>query len=156
MIKILFVIFKILVFALSVFLSGCAESNFDLSPTSRIPKWFDLPVSMNRADVQIELEYYIMPWGRTATVVMRSNKGQRIKTVKGKLKGGEPLTLTPHQMAEPSPYPSYEVITVKGVADIVEHRKQEPVFYMTDDPTIWTRFVTSIKSKQSIKLRQQK
>ena len=32
-----------------------------------------------------------------------------------------------------SGYPSYEVITVNGVIEIIEHRKLEPIFYITDD-----------------------
>jgi hypothetical protein len=33
-------------------------------------------------------------------------------------------------------YPSYEVITIDGLSDVVEHRAMEPTFYMTDDPAV--------------------
>ena len=29
------------------------------------------------------------------------------------------------------------VATVNGITDIIEFRKMEPVFYMTDDPAVW-------------------
>ena len=34
-------------------------------------------------------------------------------------------------------YPAYEAVTVNGVTDIIEYRKMEPVFYMTDNPAVW-------------------
>jgi len=36
-----------------------------------------------------------------------------------------------------SGYPSYEVITLNGITDIIEHRRMEPIFYVTDDPAVW-------------------
>jgi hypothetical protein len=53
----------------------------------------------------------------------------------GNLKGRELETLAETSLPG---YPSYEAITVNGVADIVEHRRMEPLFYMTDDPNVWT------------------
>ncbi len=37
----------------------------------------------------------------------------------------------------PMNYPQYFAVTVDGITDIVEHKKIEPIFYMTDDPAIW-------------------
>jgi hypothetical protein len=37
----------------------------------------------------------------------------------------------------PKSFPAYNVVTVNGISDIVERRKMEPVFYMTDDPAVW-------------------
>jgi hypothetical protein len=57
--------------------------------------------------------------------------------VKGKLKGLGPLQLNHPPPGFPHGYPAYEIITVKGITDIIEHRKMEPVFYVTDDPAVW-------------------
>jgi hypothetical protein len=35
-----------------------------------------------------------------------------------------------------SPYPAYEIITVDGITDVIEHRKMEPLFYVTDDSAV--------------------
>jgi hypothetical protein len=32
---------------------------------------------------------------------------------------------------------SYEVVTVNGITEIIEHRKMEPLFYVTDDAAVW-------------------
>jgi hypothetical protein len=53
------------------------------------------------------------------------------------VKGLEPLQLKHPPPGFPPGYPSYEIITVNGITDIIEHRKPEAIFYVTDDPTVW-------------------
>jgi hypothetical protein len=55
--------------------------------------------------------------------------------VSGKLRGSHAIYLGPttdplHQ------YPSYEVVTVNGVSEAIEHRAMEPVFFISDDPAV--------------------
>ena len=97
-------------------------------------------IGFDRAAVTVTLAYYVMPWRRTATFKLFDGTGHKRQKVEGALAGREPLTLTPHVYGQPLPYPAYEVITVNGVVDIVEHRRMEPVFYMTDDPRVWAQF----------------
>ena len=52
------------------------------------------------------------------------------------LRGKEPLTLEPHSDTGPIPYPSYEVLTANGITEVIEHRRMEPVFYISDDPEV--------------------
>jgi hypothetical protein len=119
---------------------GCAwfpESTFELASESRLPKWITLPPGLTRADVSITMSYYIMPWGSSATFTVRDRKGQTLEKVDGKVKGLEPLELKHPPPGFPPGYPSYEVITVNGITEIIEHRKMEPIFYVTDDPAVW-------------------
>jgi hypothetical protein len=53
------------------------------------------------------------------------------------VKGSEPLYLKHPPLGFPAGYPSYEIITVNGITEIIEHRKMEPIFYITDDPAVW-------------------
>jgi hypothetical protein len=119
---------------------GCAESNFELASTSRLPKWFTQPAGADRADLTITMTYYVMPGGRTATFKLFNSSGRELRKVSGMQAGLEPLAFTPHVVGQPSPYPAYEVVTVDGVVDIVEHRQRGAVFHMTDDPVVWARF----------------
>jgi hypothetical protein len=116
---------------------GCAESTFELASESRLPKWITLPPGLTRADVSIKMSYFVKPWGRSATFILQDRKGQTLKEVDGKLKGLEPLHLDHPSPGFPPGSPSYEVITVNGVTEIIEHRKPEPIFYITDDPAVW-------------------
>jgi hypothetical protein len=43
--------------------SSCPESEFELAPDSRLPKWFTLPKYLSRADVTVQMSYYIEPCG---------------------------------------------------------------------------------------------
>jgi hypothetical protein len=119
---------------------GCEwfpESTFDLASESRLPKWITLPPGLTRADVSITMSYYTMPWGRSATFTVQDTRGQTLTKVKGKLKGLGPLQLKYPPPGFPPGYPAYEIITAKGITDIIEHRKPEAIFYVTDDPAVW-------------------
>jgi len=119
---------------------GCAwfpESTFELASESRLPKWITLPPGLTRADVSIKMSYYIKPWGRSATFILQDSKGQTLKKIDGKERGLEPFQLEHPPQGFPPGYPAYEVITVNGITEIIEHRKPEPIFYITDDPAVW-------------------
>jgi len=118
------------------FIVGCASSNFDLASESRLPKWFKLPQGLSRSDVIVTMDYYILPWGRKAIFKMWDKKGNKITEVIGKKKGYEPIKLKQQKSGFPNGYPSYEIITADGTTEIIEHRRMEPIFYITDDPLV--------------------
>jgi hypothetical protein len=41
----------------------------------------------------------------------------------------------------PAGYPSYEIVSIGGVTEIIEHRKMEPIFYVSDDPAVRAELV---------------
>ena len=103
------------------------ESTFELASESRLPKWIVLPPGFTRADVSVTMNYYSVIWGRDTTFILRDRKGTTLAKVDGKSRG-----LGPNRFP-----PAYEVITVRNVTEIIEHRKMEPLFYVTDDPAVW-------------------
>ncbi len=128
----------LLVFLLATqFAFSCSEANFNLAPESRLPKWFSLPSGLSRADVTVTMDYYIPPGARIAVFTMYDKQGHKIGKVTGKQKNYSPNELKNAPPRFPPGYPSYEIITVDGVTDIIEHRKMEPIFYITDDPNVW-------------------
>jgi hypothetical protein len=130
----------LIVLAMSVSAIGCEwspESTFELATESRLPKWITLPPGLTRADVSVTMSYYVLPWGRNAVFILQGAKGQVRTKVRGKTRGLEPLQLKHPPQGFPPGYPSYEVITVNGITEIIEHRKMEPIFYVTDDPAVW-------------------
>lgn len=129
----------ILLFLLTVSLiSGCAESSFTLSSESRLPKWFDVPQGLSRSELKVTLDYYVYPNERIATFKLYKQKGSiPLKTISGVQKGERPVSLQPTPPGTPKKYPLYEIITFNDFVDIVEHKKRESVFYMTDDPAVW-------------------
>ena len=135
-----FLLFFVALTILSSAMVGCEwfpESTFELASESRLPKWITLPPGLTRADASITMSYYIKPWGSSAIFVLKDTKGQIRAKVNGKVKGSEPFQLEHPPNGFPPGYPAYEIITVNGITEIIEHRKMEPIFYITDDPAIW-------------------
>ena len=125
---------------------GCGffpESTFLLTSDSRLPKWISLPSGVRRSDVSLTMSYYIYPWGGGAKFTLRNSKGQAIKTLLGKVECEESIRLKSVQQENPSEYPSFEAITVNHVTEMIEHRKMEPLFSITDDPAVWKQYMTA-------------
>lgn len=61
--------FRVIYFFMIALFSGCRffpESQFELAPDSRLPKWFTVPENLSRADVTVRMSYYIEPCVRSA------------------------------------------------------------------------------------------
>ncbi len=117
---------------------GCEyfpESSFQLASESKLPKWITLPPGLTRADVSITMSYYDKPWGNNAGFLLQDAKGQTLAKVTGRLKCSHLQLKNPPQGSPPG-YPIYAVITVGETTEMIEHRKPEPVFYVTDDPAV--------------------
>lgn len=112
------------------------ESSFTLANESRLPKWITLPPELTRNNVLLIMSYYVKPWGRTATFTLQDTKSQTINMADAKLKCAHPFQLKNPPPEFPAGYPSYEAITVNGITEIIEHRKMEPIFYVTDDAAV--------------------
>lgn len=122
---------------------GCAyfpESTFKLASESRLPRWITLPPGLPRSEVSITMSYYIKPWASSATFELQDAKGQLLEKVNGKVKCKEPIQLKTTPQGFPAGYPSYQAIVINGVTEIVEHKKMEPRFYVTDDPVVWKQY----------------
>jgi hypothetical protein len=126
--------------ALCFSLLGCMsfpESSFELAHESRLPKWFTLPPGLARSDVSVSMDYYIKSTGGIATFTLKNLKKNKILVaVNGTIKGDEPHKLKNPRPGFPLGYPAYEIITVRGITEIIEHRRMEPIFYITDDPVV--------------------
>jgi hypothetical protein len=128
-----------LIMVSSLLLLACEsfpESSFELAHESRLPKWIVLPPGLSRSDVTVTMSYYVKPSGRTSTFKLLDSKKRKLAEVDGTLSGSEPIKLKNQKPGYPSGYPYYEIITVNGVKEIIEHRQIEPVFYVTDDATV--------------------
>jgi hypothetical protein len=119
--------------------SGCRffpESSFVLADESRLPKWFTLPPAQTRANVTITMDYYTSSSGRTATFTLRDQAGVVIAKADGRLKGLQPFRPATKATEAPFAYPSYEIIAVGDTTEVIEHRRMEPIFYVTDDQSV--------------------
>jgi hypothetical protein len=114
-------------------IKGCEylpESSFQLADDSRLPRWITVPPGLTRADVSVTMNYLAMPRFNDTQFILKDKNGKTLAKLMGRAKDLD-------HGRSPDYYPIYRVITVKGVTDIIEHKKMEPVFYVTDDPAIW-------------------
>jgi hypothetical protein len=109
-----------------VSLVGCAESNFELASESRLPKWFTLAEGLDRDDVKVTLSYYFKPSGRYAVFEIESKDKSYREKAKGKQRGPYSINI------EGSQY-SFEVFTIDGITEVIEHRKTDPIFYISEN-----------------------
>jgi hypothetical protein len=126
-----------LIIALLFTLVSCdlfPESMFQLAPESRLPRWYVLPKEVERKEVFLEMRYYAVPREPKLEFILSRN-GKRISAMKGTViaqgKNSKGKEKKPHE------YPSYRVVKVNGVVDVIEHRKAGDIFYLCDDPSIW-------------------
>lgn len=116
-------------------MSGCLESSFVLAPESRLPKWFEVPSGMTRSELKVTLDYYST--GESVFKLYKKGSFFALKKVTEIPRSPHLNYLKNPPAGFPKGYPIYKVITVNGITDIIEHRKMEPIFYVTDDPNIW-------------------
>ena len=104
---------------------GCAfipESTFELAKESRLPKWVSLPPGLTRDDVSLTMDYYSVLWGYDTDFILKDANGKILAKMVGNVRCSTPIQL----------YPVYRTIAVNGTTDIIEHKKMEPIFYVTD------------------------
>lgn len=124
--------------AIVIGMTGCVESSFILAPESRLPKWFDVPEGMSINEIKVTMDYYTD--GSAVFKLYKKEDFFYLKKVTGITHSARPLKLKSPPSGFSKHYPAYEVITVEGITDIIEHRKMEPIFYVIDDPAIWKEF----------------
>lgn len=128
-------------FCVWMILAGCLESSFQLSDESRWPKWFEIPTDYKRKDLTIRMDLH-STFGGSKNVVGVYKKGSFFPIMQFSItsdiqSGIRSVHLSEPHNDYPKGYPRYKVITINGITDIVELRKMEPYFYMTDDEYVW-------------------
>ena len=135
-------LFKVfLLFAMLFCLTGCLESSFQLSGDSRLPKWFDVPDGADRNNFSVTMDLYSTFSGGEA-VIKLFQKDKTFHMQEYTITTEEQPNIRSVQLKSPPEgfqkgYPRYKVVKINGITDIIELRKMEPFFYMTDDPVIW-------------------
>lgn len=128
----------VLVITIVAGMSGCLESSFVLAPESRLPRWFEVPEGMTRSELKVTMDYYsTFDGGESIFKLYKMNSSVAFKELTGIPRFPYSNYLKNPPAGFPKGYPKYAVITVNGITDIIEHRKMEPIFYVTDDPNIW-------------------
>ena len=76
-----------------------------------------------------------LPWCGTSAILLRQHSIDDLHDEALLSTRQVPLPPERHLYGQTG-YPAYEVIAIDGITEIVEHRKMEPIFYLSDDPAI--------------------
>jgi hypothetical protein len=119
-------------------MAACTEGTFELAKESRLPKWFDLPQGATRDEVTVTLDTYLLPTEKSV-FTLKGKGGVTVSVVTAHRLGGydQPKQLRNPPSGYPVGYPSYEVLTSGGKVDVFEFRRMEPIFYTSDDVSVW-------------------
>jgi hypothetical protein len=116
------------------------ESEFMLSKESRMPRWFEIPVGVARSDLSVRMSYYLKLSNRVGGVkfeIRNDKTGSRLASFKGEVLNPAPMYV--HRIdptAPPGKRASYSIVRLNGVIEVIEHRRVEPVFDISDDPEV--------------------
>ena len=111
------------------------ESQFRLAPESRLPRWFAVPGEFKREDVSVEIYYYTAPFGQTNFIAYLIGPPPDRKRLEKKFGRAEWHPVSKKKLEEKvDHYPSFHIISVAGVAELIEHRHRAPIFHVSDDP----------------------
>jgi len=126
----------ILVLLVALLVSGCVESEFHLAKESRLPVWFEAPDGMQRGDLDVVLTYYTTGPADLTLRDIRKGKSISLKKIKAtNMHHPEYWVWAQKDWPERS-HPGYVVLSVGDISEIIEHRKMEPIFYVSDESAV--------------------
>lgn len=123
---------------------GCVEASFTLAAESRLPKFVTIPPGLTRADVILTVNYCTLP---RAKFILADKNGAKLAEVNGKIRNLEPLHLKNPPQGPVEGYPMYVIVVANGITEIMEHRRPEPILYVSDDPAIRKELLEQLPPK---------
>ena len=114
--------------------AGCVESEFHLAKESRLPVWFDIPEGAERNDLDVVLTYYTT--GPAKLNFRDVRNGKTLKTIKAINKHHSEYWDWAQKDWPKRSHPGYVVLSAEGTTEIIEHRKMEPIFFVSNESAV--------------------
>lgn len=120
----------------------CPESNFQIAPNSRLPKWFNVPPGYVRKDLTVEIHYYVPPppfkQNFKALLLGPPPDYRKLDKKIGYARLHPTMDQKKNEFGgfHPDAYPIIGIDTINGIAEIIVQRKPEPFLYVSDDPKL--------------------
>ena len=123
---------------------GCVESQFDLAPDSRLPKWFSALEPSSRSNYTLSLQFWT---NGDAVFTLADKRGLTLQRVTAPSCWHPATRWTPNGDGSftPAPYPHYVIVVANEVVDVVEARAMQPTFWMSENETIIREAEDSIR-----------
>jgi hypothetical protein len=127
-----------------LFLSSCnpvrgfLESEFILSPESPLPAWYPvLPEGISRKDITIRIKCYspLFPVNNTVFIV-EHGWWRTLYTASGNMEYHKKYWAWAQKNWPARAYPSYSTISVNGQSEIIEHKKEGNVLFISNEKAV--------------------
>ena len=116
---------------------GFLESEFTLSPESQLPVWFsELPENIKREDLTIYLQYYTPIFDVDDAVLIVKHGWRTLYKETGISKHHPKYWAWANKDWPARSHPGYVNLTINGKTEIIEHKKMEPIFYISNEAAI--------------------
>lgn len=108
------------------------ESQFKLAQESRFPNWFKMPAGYKRNDLTVEIYYFVPPpFFKSSFKANLLGPAPGYKILETKI---GTHYLHPNSVKRGvSANPGYVVASIENIEEIIEHKKMEPIFYISDN-----------------------
>lgn len=108
---------------------GFAESNFNLNKDSRLPKWFQMPTGIGRNDINVEFIYFL---SKMKIAAINNRTGKIFFSTEADM-NHHPITEAESKaMKQGWPCPSYNIISVSGVTEVLAHIEKGNIVYIVE------------------------
>ena len=112
---------------------GCVESQFHLAKESDLPGWFQIPEGLKRSDLDVTLAYYTNGTADINLYDIRKGKRKLLNKKLGRNWHHPDYWAWAQEDWPKRSHPSYVVIISDRVKEIIEHKKMEPIFYISSE-----------------------
>jgi hypothetical protein len=120
---------------------GFAESNFNLARDSRLPQWFQVPAGINRNDIHVEFIYFL---SKTKIAAINNKTGTIFFSAEADMKHHSVTEAESKTMKQGWPCPSYNMITVNGVAEVIAHIEKGNIVYIVEPSEVIPAVYTNV------------
>ena len=117
---------------------GFVESEFKLASNSPLPAWYpQLPEGYSRKDVTIRMQYYTPFFDVDDTVfIVESSWWNTLYKETGTSKHHPKYWAWANKDWPARAHPGYVNVTIGGVTEVIEHKKMEPIFYISNETAV--------------------
>jgi len=118
---------------------GSVESKFRLAPDSRLPVWFSAEKAAKPPNITVTLTY-LTPSKNSNDAILEimDAQGTSLGLVRGVV-CWHPTTRSKRNKYggfDSDSYPHYTYVRANGALEVIEHRKMEPIFRISDEPQL--------------------
>ena len=124
---------------------GFCESSFKLAKDSRLPKWFQAPSGVERSDITVHFIYFL---SKTKIAATNIKTGKIFFSAEADMKHHPITEAESKTMKQGWPCPSYNVISVNGIEEVVGHIERGNIIHIVESSEVTRNVYNNAEMKK--------